>query len=180
MSGQLLEITNIPIKLDISVNHAQLSPIDKTAAPSATANPIKSPAEMRALMENSRNTDVFVQSSDSKIELSYNAVAKISRPPVSQNNELVSKTGELEEIYQNSNLNEVMQKVASVRENNMSWNNGTLNLNYSAEQLGMKFEPDTVGFEFTPGSIDITVEQFPEVKIEYVGDPIVIPIGKED
>ena len=98
MSGQLLEITNIPIKLDISVNHAQLSPIDKTAAPSATANPIKSPAEMRALMENSRNTDVFVQSSDSKIELSYNAVAKISRPPVSQNNELVSKTGELEEI----------------------------------------------------------------------------------
>ena len=79
MSGQLLEITNIPIKLDISVNHAQLSPIDKTAAPSATANPIKSPAEMRALMENSRNTDVFVQSSDSKIELSYNAVAKISK-----------------------------------------------------------------------------------------------------
>ena len=72
-----------------------------------------------------------------------------------------------------------MQKGASTRESNMSWNNGTLNLNYSAEQLGMKFEPDTVGFEFTPGSIDITVEQFPEVKIEYVGEPIVIPIGKE-
>ena len=98
MSGQLLEITSIPIKLDISVNHAQLSPIDKTAAPSAVANPIKSPAEMRALMENSRNKDVFVQSSDSKIELSYNAVAKISKPVASQGGELVSKSGELEEI----------------------------------------------------------------------------------
>lgn len=178
-SGQLLEITNIPIKLDISVNHAHLSPIDKTAAPAAVANPIKSPAEMRALMENSRNTDVFVQSSDSKIELSYNAVAKVSRPVASQGGEFVSKTGELEEIFENSNLGEVIQKAASAKENNMSWNNGTLSLNYSAEQLGMKFEPDTVGFEFTPGSIDITVEQFPEVKIEYVGEPIVIPIGKE-
>ena len=178
MDGQMLEITSIPIKLDITVNRAQLSPIDTTESPAAVqAKSIKSPAEMRILMDNARNKDVFVQSSDNKIELSYNAVAKISRQPENIN-AMVSKTGELDEIYRNSNLDDVMTKAASASDKNMSWQNGTLSLKLSSEEIGMKFEPDTVGFEFTPGSIDITVEQFPQVKIEYIGDPIYIPFGK--
>ena len=35
-------------------------------------------------------------------------------------------------------------------------------------------------FEFIPASIDVEITQYPDVRIEYVGEPIYVPPRKEE
>lgn len=177
---QLLDISTVPIKIDITVNRAKLAPSDNEiskieGASVLKAKPVKSESESRALAEQaSRRKDVFVQSNDDGFRVSYQATAKLSSgaAPVGKN----ISSEELAEIQSTRSIDRVMSEFAASKPGSMSWSDGTLNLSYSAEQLGIDWEAvDTVGFEFTPGSIDIKVEQLPQVNIEYTGGPIYVP-----
>lgn len=43
------------------------------------------------------------------------------------------------------------------------------------DKLNFDLRVDQGRVEFIPGSIEMTINQYPEVNIEYVGDPIYVP-----
>lgn len=185
---QLLDITIVPIKINVTVTKPRFERVDNTGTDKvsvaeqvrkkAIANPVKSAADNRELIESTaRRKDVFVQSDDEGFRISYSANAKLSMEGESlpEGTKNIS-SAELAQKQIENNIDRIMSKISDSGASDISWENGALNLRYSSEQLGIDWEAaDTVGFEFTPGDIEFHVEQMPHVEIEYNGGPIYVP-----
>ncbi|MDE7245280.1 MAG: hypothetical protein K2O18_15095 [Oscillospiraceae bacterium] len=52
---------------------------------------------------------------------------------------------------------------------------GELNIQYELDKLNFDWKVKDKSFEFTPGNIEFTVTQRPEVHVEYVGGPVYAP-----
>ena len=50
-----------------------------------------------------------------------------------------------------------------------------LTINYEMDKLNFDLKIANGNFEFIPGDIEISVTQYPDVVIEYVGGPIYVP-----
>lgn len=183
---QLLDITIVPIKINVTVTKPKFERADNDAdkvsvaeqvRKKAIANPVKSTADNRELIESTaRRKDVFVQSDDNGFKISYSANAKLSGGKALPEGTKNISSDELAQKQIENSIDRIMSKISGSGAKNISWENGALNLNYSAEQLGIDWEAaDTVGFEFTPGDIEFHVEQMPHVEIEYTGGPIYVP-----
>lgn len=57
----------------------------------------------------------------------------------------------------------------------ISWAGGTLNLNYEMDDMDMSWQTPGANIQFIPGSIEISVAEFPRVVIEYIGEPLYVP-----
>ncbi|MBR5229626.1 MAG: hypothetical protein IKW01_02125, partial [Firmicutes bacterium] len=58
---------------------------------------------------------------------------------------------------------------------NIEWEAPELNIEYEMDKLNFAAKVGKGDFEFIPGSIDLIIEQMPDVHIEYVGKPIYVP-----
>lgn len=56
-----------------------------------------------------------------------------------------------------------------------SWDPGEMNIRYEMDKLNFDWRVDKTKFEFIPGDIEISVKQKPEVIIKYVGGPLYVP-----
>ena len=57
----------------------------------------------------------------------------------------------------------------------ISWDPGEMNIRYEMDKLNFDWKIGGGSFEFTPGDIELTVTQRPQVIIKYVGGPIYVP-----
>ena len=57
----------------------------------------------------------------------------------------------------------------------ITWDVGEMNIRYEMDKLNFDWKIGGGSFEFTPGDIEFTVTQRPEVLIKYVGGPIYVP-----
>ena len=57
----------------------------------------------------------------------------------------------------------------------LSWDPAELNIRFEMDKLNFDWRLNQTQFEFVPGDIEITVKQQPEVIIKYIGGPLYVP-----
>ena len=57
----------------------------------------------------------------------------------------------------------------------ITWDPGEMNIRYEMDKLNINWRMGDGSFEFTPGDIEFTVTQRPDVVIKYLGGPIYVP-----
>lgn len=57
----------------------------------------------------------------------------------------------------------------------ITWDPGEMNIRYEMDKLNINWRMNEGSFEFTPGDIEFTVTQRPDVVIKYLGGPIYVP-----
>ena len=57
----------------------------------------------------------------------------------------------------------------------IDWIPPSLSIEYQMDKLNFDLRMDKGNVEFIPGSIEMIISQYPEVNIEYIGDPIYVP-----
>jgi len=62
---------------------------------------------------------------------------------------------------------------------NMDWVPGDLHMEYQMDQMDFDWQTNRENFEFIPANIEFTITQHPHVVIEYVGDPIYVPLSAD-
>ncbi len=55
-----------------------------------------------------------------------------------------------------------------------------LSIMYDMDRLNFDVRSNNGDFEFIPGSIDVEITQYPDVHIEYLGEPIYVPPRHDD
>lgn len=184
---QLLQINTVPIKIDVTVNRAKLQ--YNSDAPKVQvsrdkgglklqAQPIKINIDNQKMRDsiNMKSPDKVTQDyADKGIKISYQATAKI----VQDGNQLVDaqhiSPAQLA-AQQNSRSIETILSFLPSDGPDISWSGGTLNINYTADQLNFDWDTNPMaGFEFIPGSIEFVIKEMPHVDIEYVGEPLYVP-----
>lgn len=184
---QLLQISTVPIKIDVTVTRARLEYNNEAPKVQVSrergglrlqAQPIKINVDNQRMRDsiNMKSPDKVTQDyADEGIRISYQATAKF----VQDGNQLLDAqhiSPAQIATQQNSRSIETILSFLPSAGPDISWSGGTLNINYTADQMNFDWDTNPLaGFEFIPGSIEFVVKELPRVDIEYVGEPIYVP-----
>lgn len=185
---QLLNITSVPINVEINVTRAELK-LD-TPAPTVqiskspggmqiTAEPIKINIDNTAARESlgygHKNIDTFAKDEAQKgMKVAYQAVANI----VNEGNALCNFEATPSSIAtaKATRTMETIMDFLPKEGPDISWSGNTLSINYQASELNMDWNTNSEAkLEFVPGTVEFIVNQRPKLEIEYVGEPIYFP-----
>ena len=188
----LIKITTIPIALEMKINHAKLEYSNASADLEISRNEgglrIKSsPIKLHLDTFEARNSirptsaESIKQYAEKGRAAAYEATATLA-----QEGHLLleAKFGEdvLGQII--ANHTDVFAQPAGTNYNidfipkggvDISFEEGNLTIDYQLDKLNFDWKTQQGDFEFIPGDIEITVAQRPEVRIEYVGEPLYVP-----
>ena len=185
----LIEITTVPIEIEMKVTDAKLEYARGTADLEISRNNgglhIKSrPIRLNVDTFEARNSIVpttaraISQAADRGTQASYEATAAYAR----QGKLLLSaKVGEdmiakiaAQSQAQNIQTNIGIQFLPTVGAE-LNWDPGDMQIRFEMDKLNFDWRMNHPSFEFTPGDIQISVTQMPEVQIKYVGGPLYVP-----
>ena len=186
---QLLEITSVPIEIEMRTSRAQLQYTRGTAELEISRDKgglsIKSRAiqlnmdtfEMRQSIVPSATRSIE-QSAQKGRQTAYQATAAYA-----QQGKLMMETKLGEEVITKF-ARQTMDKPLS-RELGMdflpsvgpeiTWDVGEMNIRYEMDKLNFDWKFGQGDFKFTPGDVELTVTQRPEVIIKYIGGPLYVP-----
>ena len=60
-----------------------------------------------------------------------------------------------------------------------SWVDAQLKIQYESAELNVNWDNSNTALEYVPGKLQIEVEQYPDVQIEYLGSPSYVPPSAE-
>lgn len=188
---QLINIESIPLKLDIKTTWARfekMSALDKVTSPARnTTNPnINNSKSNVHSFKNARSSTSTVKQSTADVYETTSQNVGSSYADMLSSQAALNSSGKISEFVfsspqyvnaavQNNNLqaeqknyyddadqeifsNDIMEKYAADRAN-----------------FAMNIQFGLQDFEFVPASVEFTVSQRPEVRIEYIGTPIYVP-----
>lgn len=186
---QLLEITSVPIEIEMRTSRAQLQYTKGTAeleisrdkkGLSIKSRPIQlnmDTFEMRQSITPSAPRSIE-QSAQKGRQAAYSATAARA-----QEGELylkaqfgedvqaqISKTAISEQMYSQPSMTFIPTEGPEV-----DWNPGEMNIRYEMDKLNFDWRINQTEFEFVPGDIEISIKQKAEVIIKYVGGPLYVP-----
>ena len=187
--NQLIEITTVPIQIEMKTTNAKLEYARGTAE-------MEISREKNGLQIKSRpikvNIDTFEarnslsptlarylqQSAEKGRQASYEATATYARQgqlllETQVGEELITQFSEeamMKDVKTNVGLDFLPKGGAEI-----TWDPGELNIRYEMDKLNIDWRMGTGDFEFTPGDIEFTVTQRPDVVIKYIGGPIYVP-----
>ena len=190
MNPNLLQIRSTPIKININVTRASIaSPAKQLPRMNVKtdkggfrmeATPVKLnidtyQARSSMGMGNLKMGDFYGEEAQRGIKLGYQGIAKI----VDNGNSLGRGATPVEIAVQNQranfNIETVMEWIPKTGAE-ISWDAGELNISYQVDDTTIDWEHlEASRLIFNPGSVEIMVDQYPEVVIEYVGEPIYVP-----
>ena len=185
----LIEITTVPIQIEMKTTNAKLEYARGTAE-------MEISREKNGLQIKSRpikvNIDTFEarnslsptlarylqQSAEKGRQASYEATATYARQgqlllETQVGEELITQFSEeamMKDVKTNVGLDFLPKGGAEI-----TWDPGELNVRYEMDKLNIDWRMGTGDFEFTPGDIEFTVTQRPDVVIKYIGGPIYVP-----
>jgi len=189
MNPNLLEITSIPISIEISVVKGQLrnpnapkpqmrvtsnDGMVKIEAEPAKIN-IDTYAARSSMGYGNYNSDDFIKKEAGKgFSLAYNGTARI----VSEGNSLQRGTTPGQLAIQNQragmSIQTVMEHIPKVGAD-VTFDKGVININYEMADMNIDWDNlKTVPLEFIPGRVEFNITQMPKVIIEYTGGPIIV------
>ena len=188
----LIKITNIPIAFEMKVNHARLEYNNASADLEISRNegglkikssPIKLHLDTFEAKSSIRPT--AAQSVEQYASKGKTAAYEATATYAQEGHLLLqAKLGEdvLGQIIANHtdvfagspetnvNIDFIPKGGAEV-----SFEEGNLTIDYQLDKLNFDWKTQQGNFEFIPGDIEIMVSQRPEVRIEYIGDPLYVP-----
>jgi hypothetical protein len=185
----LIEITTVPIELEMKVTHAKLEYARGTVeleisrdngGLSIRSRPIK--LDIDTFESRSSVVPTTIQSTYQNAQKGQQAAYEATATYASQGQLLLNaKIGEnmiaqfaAEEQNKDLKTNVGLQFLPSVGPD-ISWTPGEMNISYEMDKLNFDWRLNQTQFEFIPGDIEISVKQQPDVVIKYVGGPIYVP-----
>ena len=187
---QLLKITTVPISYELKVNNARLErksgSVDMEITRSRGGMRIKSrPAKIHIDTYEARNSvtpslkNSIYQAADRGMQQAQQVTAQYAAEGRMY---LRSRPGEGGEAIQQMLVNRTMLPTGEFELDfipkggaDISVSEPAFSIRYQMDKLNFDWKVNEGSVEFIPGSVEISVTQFPDVKIEYVGDPIYVP-----
>ena len=184
----LIEITTVPIQIEMRTTHAKLEYARGTAEMEVTRDKgglqIKSrPIRVNIDTFEARNsiTPTLARSIEQNAQKGQQA-AYTATATFAQEGKLMMETKLGEEVitklardaYKDNIRDVALDFLPSVGPE-ITWDVGEMNIRYEMDKLNFDWKIGGGSFEFTPGDIEFTVTQRPEVLIKYVGGPIYVP-----
>lgn len=185
---QLIKIRNVPMAYELKVNNAKFERKSSTAELNVT----RTDGGLRIESQNIKvNIDTFEarnsvsptarrsieQSAQKGTQASYEATARFT-----EEGKLLMDAkldGEaLNQIFKNRSelpTGEFGLGFSPSERPEISWSEPNISIQYEMDKLNFEFKLQNGDFEFIPGNIEITVTQYPDVIIEYIGKPIYVP-----
>ena len=185
----LIEITTVPIEIEMKVTNAKLEYTRGTADLEITRDTnglsIQSrPIRVQLDTFEARNSVVptamrsIEQSAQRGQQAAYEATAVYAQQGQMLLNAKIGQelVTQFAEDAQNRNLktNVGIQFLPSVGPQ-ISWDPGQMSIHYEMDKLNFDWRVSKPQFKFTPGDIEISVKQQPDVVIKYVGGPLYVP-----
>ena len=187
--NQLIEITTVPIQIEMKTTNAKLEYARGTAEMEISRNEgglqIKSkPIRVNIDTFEARNSVTptlarrIEQDAEKGKQAAYEATAIYA-----QQGQMMMKTRLGEDVIQQI-AEQAMMKHTKLDVGmdfipkggaEITWDPGEMNIKYEMEKLNFDWKIDKGDFEFTPGDIEFTMTQRPEVVIKYIGGPVYVP-----
>lgn len=185
---QLLKITTVPIQYELKVNNARLEYQNAEAELEIRRNKgglsIKSrPVKLNLDTFEARNTITptvsrqAVQNAQKGIEAAYSATAQLAKE-----GQLMLKTHIGEDaigtiMEQRTQLPTGDFQLAFIPSApvDIEYQAPDLTINYEMDKLNFDLKIGNGNFEFIPGDIEVSITQYPDLLIEYIGGPIYVP-----
>lgn len=188
--NQLIEITSVPIEIEMKTSRARLEYARATAdlevsrdkgGLSIKSRPIRLNIDtfemQRSIMPSAAQK--IEQNAQKGKEAAYEATATYA-----QQGELLLKakvgSGDPLAQYSFTALSPDMSAQPGLdfipsTGPEISWDPAELNIRFEMDKLNFDWRLSQTQFEFVPGDIEITVKQQPEVIIKYIGGPLYVP-----
>ena len=183
----LIEITTVPIQIEMKTTNAKLEYARGTAEMEITRDKgglsIKSrPIRVNIDTFEARNsvTPTLARSLQQNAQKGQQAAYQATATYAKQG-QLMMETKLGEEMitkFAQSAMVDTRQEVLGFLPEvgpEITWDVGEMNIRYEMDKLNFDWKFGKGDFEFTPGDIEFTVTQRPEVVIKYVGGPIYVP-----
>lgn len=190
MNSNLLQITTIPISIEIKVTNAKFEP-SETKQPKVNittengefvmkAEPLRiniDTYQARKSMGygNMTDGDMLKQKASEGFTLAFQGTARVT----SQGTQLARGMSPADIAIQNARAGATVETIMEFLPKegaDITFDGGKLNIDY---QVGsQEFDWDIaqrVPMEFIPGSVELIVRDRPRVEIEYIGDPLYVP-----
>ena len=187
--NQLIEITTVPIEIEMKTSRAQLQYAKGTAelevsrdkgGLSIKSRPIQlnvDTFEMRSSIMPTPVQSIQKGAQEGK-QAAYKATASFA-----QEGELYLKAqiGEgVQTPFAETAMSPQMYSQPAMdfipsEQPEITWDPGEMNIRYEMDKLNFDWRVDKTKFEFIPGDIEISVKQKPEVIIKYIGGPLYVP-----
>lgn len=189
MKFPLIEITSVPISIEMKVTDAKLEYTRGTAELEIARNEnglsIKSrPIRLNVDTFEARNTirpstsRAIAQNAQKGQQAAYQATATYAQQgqlllKAKIGQELVTQfAAEAQARNINTDINiDFLPGVGP----EITWDPGEMQISYEMDKLNFDWRMNQAHFEFTPGDIEFTIAQQPDVVIKYVGGPIYVP-----
>ena len=166
---QLLEITRVPIEIEMRTSRAQLQYTRGTAELEISRDKGGLSIKSRPIQ---LNMDTF--------EMRQSIVPTAAR---AQEGELYLKAQFGEDVQSQLAKTAISKEMFSQPAMafiptvgpEINWDPGEMNIRYEMDKLNFDWRVNQTEFEFIPGDIEISVKQKPEVIIKYIGGPLYVP-----
>ena len=170
----VLKITTTPIKLSMSSQKARL----ESHLPEPELGIIRTPSRLNMKSENIK---VNIDTSAARDSLGFKTARSLNRDAAGFGKlaSAEAKGVTIPEIVQNQMM--AQTKVTTGFEflpavgPDISWDPGSLAIDYTPSRIEFDPQPDMQEAVYVPGELNINVEQYPKVEIEYVGEPMYVP-----
>ena len=191
---QLLKITSVPIAFEMKINNAHLEYKNGTADMEISRNDGKmtiksSPIRVNIDTFEARNsiTPTAINSVKEFAATGKNMAYEATASMAQQGRMLLkAKIGEdvLGNIIQSNTDKYFSVKEANVgflpeKQADITWSKPDITIDYQMDRLNFDWRIMKGDFEFIPGDIEMTITQYPDVKIEYLGGPIYVPASAD-
>lgn len=187
---QLLQITTIPISYELKINNARLERHNGSAEIEISRDKggmkLRSrPIQIRLDTYDARNSVVpttktaISQAAQKGKSAAYAASAQYAREGKLM---LQTKIGEGAQTIDQILAQRTAEPTGQFQLGfipttgpEIDWEPASLSIEYQMDKLNFDLKVDQGSVEFIPGNIEMSISQYPEVNIEYIGDPIYVP-----
>ena len=187
--NQLIEITSVPIEIEMKTSHARLEYANASAdleisrdkgGLSIKSRPIR--LNIDTFEMQSSITPTAAQKIEQNAQKGKQAAYEATATFVQQGQMMMkTKLGEdvMQQIAEQAMMKhtklEVGMEFLPKTGPEITWDPGEMNIKYEMEKLNIDWKINEGDFEFTPADIEFTMTQRPEVVIKYVGGPVYVP-----
>lgn len=191
MIPNLLQITTIPIQIEIKVTNGKFEHSDEYVQPQVNiknrngefvmeAEPLKLNIDTYQARKSMgyghmNDGDMLKQKAQEGWSLAFQGTAKIA----SEGDQLARGVSPAEIALNNARAGATVQTIMEFLPKegaDVTFEAGKLNIEYQmgSQDINWDIHPDTP-LEFIPGTVELIVHDRPRVEIEYIGDPIYVP-----
>ena len=186
--GPLIRITTVPISFEFKVNNARLEKRSGTAELNLTrdkgglriqSNNIKLSLDTFEARNSVSPTAIrsIEQASDEGKTAAYEAIARYTN----------EGTIMMDAKFNGKALDQIFASRAQLPTGEftvgftpstgaeISWSDPDISIQYEMDKLNFEFKLANGDFEFIPGNIEVSITQYPDVQIEYIGKPLYVP-----